>query len=119
MAGVAAAGADALRFHMLFLDGVYVEGPEGSCCRPPALRWRMVMMTTLIFFRPQGSSARPWSMSGSPLKAQVRNNLESQRRQYELIEEARRRGFRDIEVIDDDPGHPVRGSQVPGRRPLG
>ena len=30
-------------------------------------------------------------------QAQVQSNLESQRRQYELVEVARRRGFRDIE----------------------
>ena len=39
--------------------------------------------------------------------AQVQSNLESQRRQYELVDEARRRGFQDIEVIDDDLGRPV------------
>jgi DNA invertase Pin-like site-specific DNA recombinase len=37
-------------------------------------------------------------------QVQVQTNLESQRRQYELVDEARRRGFRDIEVIDDDLG---------------
>ena len=35
-------------------------------------------------------------------QAQVQVNLESQRRLYELVDEARRRGFRDVEVIDDD-----------------
>ena len=35
-------------------------------------------------------------------KAQVQTNLESQRRQYELVDVARRRGFHDIDVIDDD-----------------
>ena len=30
--------------------------------------------------------------------AQVQTNLESQRRQYELVEVARRRGFREIEA---------------------
>jgi excisionase family DNA binding protein len=40
---------------------------------------------------------------------QVQANLESQRRQYELIEVARRRGFRDIEVIDDDLGRSASG----------
>jgi DNA invertase Pin-like site-specific DNA recombinase len=34
-------------------------------------------------------------------QAQVQSNLESQRRQYELVDVARQRGFRDIEVIDD------------------
>lgn len=33
-------------------------------------------------------------------QAQVQMNLESQRRQYALVEEAKRRGFRNIEVID-------------------
>ena len=40
---------------------------------------------------------------------QVQTNLESQRRQYELVEVARRRGFRDIEVIDDDLGRSAGG----------
>jgi excisionase family DNA binding protein len=40
---------------------------------------------------------------------QVQTNLESQRRQYELVEVARRRGFRDIEVIDDDLGRSASG----------
>src|SRR6201997_2099282 len=42
-------------------------------------------------------------------QSQVQNNLESQRRQYDLVEEARRRGFRDIEVIDDDLGRSASG----------
>ena len=33
-------------------------------------------------------------------QAQVQTNLESKRRQYELVDVARRRGFRDVEVID-------------------
>jgi excisionase family DNA binding protein len=41
--------------------------------------------------------------------AQVQSNLEGQRRQYELVEEARRRGFRDVEVIDDDLGRSASG----------
>ena len=42
-------------------------------------------------------------------QAQVQINLESQRRQYELVEVARRRGFRDIEVIDEDLGRSASG----------
>jgi DNA invertase Pin-like site-specific DNA recombinase len=42
-------------------------------------------------------------------QAQVQINLESRRRQYELDEVARRRGFRDIEVIDDDLGRSASG----------
>ena len=37
-------------------------------------------------------------------------NLESQRRQYELVDVARRRGFREIEVIDDDLGRSASGT---------
>lgn len=43
-------------------------------------------------------------------QAQVQFNLEGQRRQYELVEEARRRGFRDVEVIDDDLGRSASGT---------
>ncbi|MDK4716826.1 recombinase family protein [Rhizobium sp. CNPSo 4039] len=43
-------------------------------------------------------------------QAQVQHNLESQRRQYELVDEARRRGFRDVEVIDDDLGRSASGT---------
>lgn len=42
-------------------------------------------------------------------QTQVLINTESQRRQYELVEEAKRRGFRDIDVIDDDQGRPASG----------
>jgi DNA invertase Pin-like site-specific DNA recombinase len=41
---------------------------------------------------------------------QVQSNLESQRRQYELVEVARRRGFTNIDVIDDDFGRTASGS---------
>jgi excisionase family DNA binding protein len=43
-------------------------------------------------------------------QAQVNTNLESQRRQYELVDVARSRGFRDIEVIDDDLGRSASGT---------
>ena len=40
---------------------------------------------------------------------QVANNLESQRRQYQLVASARSRGFREVEVIDDDQGTSANG----------
>src|SRR4030088_821819 len=43
-------------------------------------------------------------------QAQVQLTLESQRRQYELVDEARRRGFRDVELIDDDLGRSASGT---------
>ena len=42
-------------------------------------------------------------------QAQVQTNLESQRRQYELVDEARRHGFQNVEVIDDDLGRSASG----------
>jgi DNA invertase Pin-like site-specific DNA recombinase len=35
---------------------------------------------------------------------QVANNLESQRRQYGLVERARQLGWEDVQVVDDDLG---------------
>ena len=43
-------------------------------------------------------------------QTQVQVHLESQRRQYDLVDEARRRGFQDIEVIDDDLGRSASGT---------
>jgi Resolvase, N terminal domain len=43
--------------------------------------------------------------------SQVRNNLESKRRQYELKDRARALGFERIEVIDDDLGISGTGSK--------
>jgi DNA invertase Pin-like site-specific DNA recombinase len=43
-------------------------------------------------------------------QAQVQMNLESQRRQYDLVGEAKDLGFRDIEVIDDDLGRSASGT---------
>ncbi|SEF03668.1 Resolvase, N terminal domain [Rhizobiales bacterium GAS188] len=42
-------------------------------------------------------------------QAQVQTNLESQRRQYELVDVARHHGFREIEVVDDDLGRSASG----------
>ena len=45
-------------------------------------------------------------------QTQVQTNLESQRRQYDLVDEARRRGFRNVEVIDDDLGRSASGTMA-------
>jgi excisionase family DNA binding protein len=42
-------------------------------------------------------------------QAQVETNLEGRRRQYELADLARRKGFRTVEVIDDDLGRSASG----------
>lgn len=43
-------------------------------------------------------------------QSQVMTNLESQRRQYDLVDIARSYGFADIEVIDDDLGRSASGT---------
>src|SRR5437899_2990906 len=43
-------------------------------------------------------------------QSQVMTSLESQRRQYDLVDVARQRGFHDIEVIDDDLGRSASGT---------
>ena len=45
-------------------------------------------------------------------QTQVQTDLESQRRQYDLVDEARNRGFRDVEVIDDDLGRSASGTMA-------
>ena len=43
-------------------------------------------------------------------QSQVMTNLESKRRQYDLAEVARQRGFVDVEIIDDDLGRSASGT---------
>jgi excisionase family DNA binding protein len=45
---------------------------------------------------------------------QVQNNLESQRRQYALVERARQLGWEQIDVIDEDQGRSGSGTLRPG-----
>lgn len=50
---------------------------------------------------------------------QVQGNLESQRRQYDLVSDARAYGFRDVVVIDDDLGTTAAGTALrPGFQKL-
>ena len=42
-------------------------------------------------------------------QSQVMTNLESRRRQYDLVDVARQRGFVDVEIIDDDLGRSASG----------
>jgi DNA invertase Pin-like site-specific DNA recombinase len=43
-------------------------------------------------------------------QSQVMTNLEGQRRQYDLVQVARQRGFVDVEIIDDDLGRSASGT---------
>src|SRR5215510_503685 len=63
-------------------------------------------------FRRPCCNARQSSMSAidSAASSLEHSNLESQRRQYELVEVARRRGFTNVEVIDDDLGRTASGT---------
>jgi excisionase family DNA binding protein len=45
---------------------------------------------------------------------QVRHNLESQRRQYALVDRARALGWQDVDIIDDDLGASGSGTHRPG-----
>jgi DNA invertase Pin-like site-specific DNA recombinase len=45
---------------------------------------------------------------------QVVNNLESQRRQYGLVERARQLGWDDVQLVDDDLGKSGGGTVRPG-----
>jgi len=45
---------------------------------------------------------------------QVQHNLESQRRQYALVDRARALGWKDVDVIDDDLGISGSGTRRPG-----
>ena len=47
---------------------------------------------------------------GQSPHSQVMTNLESQRRQYDLVDVARQHGFTDVEVIDDDLGRSASGT---------
>lgn len=49
---------------------------------------------------------------------QVTNNLESQRRQYALVERARKLGWDDVQLIDDDLGKSGGGTIRPGFQKL-
>ena len=69
---------------------------------------RRATMTALMLCRPRCCSARRWSMSGSPPRRRSKPT-ESRRRQYELVDVARARGFRHVEVIDDDLGRSASG----------
>jgi hypothetical protein len=58
-------------------------------------------------FRPSDGARRINADSASQ-RQQV--HRESQRRQYDLVEDARRRGFREVEAIDDDLGRSASGT---------
>ena len=61
-----------------------------------------------------GKAARVGKYVRQSTAYQVANNTESGRRQYSLVERARRLGWSDVQVIDDDLGRSGGGIVRPG-----
>src|SRR5436190_21599433 len=76
---------------------------------PPASRRKSVTMTSADLLPATVLKRKAVVYVRQSTQAQVQSNLESQRRQYELVDVARRCGFRDVEVIDDDLGRSASG----------
>jgi hypothetical protein len=74
-------------------------GWPASYWRPPASRLGSVTMTSADLLPATVLKRKAVVYIRQSTQAQVQTNLESQRRQYELVDVARRRGFRDVEVI--------------------
>ena len=114
-----------------------VAGPadEACCSTPDGLeglgsleRDKVVLALAQILMQAAGLASRSLTMTSADLlpatvlkrkavvyvrqstQSQVMTNLESQRRQYDLVEVARQRGFVDVEVIDDDLGRSASGT---------
>src|SRR5213075_336974 len=82
-----------------------------SCSKRAASQRRRPAMTTHDALLPAAVLQRKaivYVRQSTP--QQVQSNLESQKRQYELVEVARRRGFANVEVIDDDLGRSASGT---------
>ena len=73
-------------------DGAHPADPA-SCWRPPASRRRSVTMTSADLLPAAVLKRKAVVYVRQSTQAQVQSNLESQRRQYELVEVARRRAF--------------------------
>src|SRR5260221_3975215 len=82
-----------------------------SCWKRAASQRRRPAMTTYDALLPAAVLQRKavvYVRQSTP--QQVQSNPESRRRQYELVEVARRRGFSNVEVIDDDLGRTASGA---------
>jgi hypothetical protein len=67
---------------------------------------------------PEHPTRRAIVYVGQSTAYQVTNNLESQRRQYGLVERARQLGWSEVRVIDDDLGRSGAGRARPGFKKL-
>src|SRR5438477_1926918 len=82
-----------------------------SCWKREASQRRRPAMTTHDALLPAAVLQRKaivYVRQSTP--QQVQSNLESQRRQYELVDVAKRRGFINVDIIDDDLGRSASGA---------
>src|SRR3954453_6746034 len=82
------------------------------CSRPPASPPGRVTMASADLLPAAVLRRKAVVYIRQSTQAQVQTNLVSRRRQYELVDVARQRGFRDIEVIDEDLGRSASGTAV-------
>src|SRR6202795_2123210 len=80
-----------------------------SSCRRPACGSRSLKMTSAEVIPAVVLNRKAVVYVRQSTQSQVMTNLESKRRQYDLVDIARQRGFVDVEIIDDDLGRVARG----------
>ncbi len=81
-----------------------------SSCRRRASAWRSLTMTSAELIPAVILKRKAVVYVRQSTQSQVMTNLESKRRQYDLVDVARQRGFVDVEIIDDDLGRSASGT---------
>src|SRR6202051_1161093 len=81
-----------------------------SSCRRPASASRSLKMTSAEVIPVAVLKREAVVYVRQSTQSQVMTNLESRRRQYDLADVARQRGFVDVEIIDDDLGRSASGT---------
>jgi DNA invertase Pin-like site-specific DNA recombinase len=81
-----------------------------SSCRRPACGSRSLKMTSAEVIPAVVLKRKAVMYVRQSTQSQVMTNLESKRRQYDLVDVARQRGFVDVEIIDDDLGRSASGT---------
>src|SRR5271155_157122 len=81
-----------------------------SSCRRPACGSRSLKMTSAEVIPAVVLKRKAVVYVRQSTQSQVMINLESKRRQYDLVDVARQRGFVDVEIIDDDLGRSASGT---------
>src|ERR1700675_1169015 len=81
-----------------------------SSCRRRAFASRSLTMTSAELIPAVILKRKAVVYVRQSTQSQVMTNLESTRRQYDLVDVARQRGFVDVEIIDDDLGRSASGT---------